>query len=91
MHHGPAVSCVFSSDCEQRCEIVSAHNPERAADPCDVVALGHILMDSPSKVGARLRFGLFFVKSFYCTELKNFSAASLPFTLWHRSCISPQR
>jgi hypothetical protein len=70
---------VVSSDCDQRCEIVSAHNPQRAVDQCGVVALGHISMDSLSTVGARPRLELFFVKSFYCSELKNFSAASLHF------------
>jgi hypothetical protein len=79
MHYGPAVSCVVSSDCDQRCEIVSAHNPERAVDQCDVVALGHISMDSLSTAGARPRLELFFIKSFYCSGLKNFSAASLHF------------
>jgi len=70
---------VVSSDCDQRCEIVSAHNSERAVDQCDVVALRHISMDSLINVGARPRFELFFVKSFYCSDLKNFSAASLHF------------
>jgi hypothetical protein len=79
MHHGPAVSCVVSSDCDQRREIVSAHNPERAVDQSDVVALRHISRDSQSQVGARPRLELFFVKSFCCSELKNFSAASLHF------------
>jgi hypothetical protein len=70
---------VVSSDCDQGCEIVSPHNPERAVDQCDLVALGHISMDSLNTVGARPRPGLFFIKSFYCSELKNFSAASPPF------------
>jgi hypothetical protein len=72
---------VVSCDCHQRCEIVSAHNPERAADQCDVVALGRISMDSLRNVGARPRLELFLAKSFYCSELKNFSAASLHFYL----------
>jgi hypothetical protein len=43
---------VVSSDCEQRCEIAGAHNPERALKPCDVMALRHISMDSLSHLGA---------------------------------------
>ena len=54
-------------------------NLERAVDPCDVVALRHISMDSLTHLGARPRLELFFVKSFYCSELKNFSAPSLHF------------
>jgi len=54
-------------------------HPERAVDQYDVVALGHISMDSLSTAGARPRLELFFIKSFYCSGLKNFSAASLHF------------
>ena len=52
---------------------------ERAVDQSDLVVLGRILMDSLSTVGARPRLELFFVKSFCCSELKNFSSASLQF------------
>jgi hypothetical protein len=70
---------VVSSDCDQPCEIVCPHNPEPAVDQCDLVAPGHISMDSLSTVDARPRLELFFVKSFYCSQLKNFSSASLDF------------
>jgi hypothetical protein len=78
-HHLPALSCVVSSDCEQRCEIVSAHNPEPSINAFVVALPDNSRSDSLSHVGARPRLERFFVKSFYCSELKNFSPASLCF------------
>jgi hypothetical protein len=51
--------------------------PDRAADLRGVLPLGHISMDSMSNVAARPGIELVFVKSFYCSELKNSSATSL--------------
>jgi hypothetical protein len=72
MHLGPAVSCVVSSDCDQRREIVSAHNPERAREQCEVLALRHISMDSLSPVGARPRLALFLVKVVLVQRVREF-------------------